>query len=165
MKDITKDFKEWANQYVDIPFMNTDSDKVIIFTVVGKPRAKQRPRLTKSGHAYTPQETINYENWVKQCFLDQCEGQRMLEDELVAELVAIYPIPKSKSKRVKEEMEQDNIRPTSKPDLDNIAKSILDALNGIAYQDDSQIVKLSVEKKYGDEPMVKVKIYERNSID
>ena len=162
MKDLTKEFKEWANQYVDIPFMNTDSDKVIIFTIVGKPRAKQRPRLTKTGHAYTPQETLNYEIWVKESYLKEYPKHHLLEDELVAKLTAYYPIPKSKSKKVQEMMEEDEIRPQTKPDLDNIAKSVLDALNGVAYRDDSQIVELSVYKKYSDRPRVEVVIYERN---
>ena len=46
------------------------------------------------------------------------------------------------------------IRPAKKPDCDNIAKIILDSLNGIAYADDKQIISLSVEKYYGDTPKV-----------
>ena len=57
-------------------------------------------------------------------------------------------------------MLDNKIYPTVKPDTDNIAKSILDALNGIAYKDDKQVVTLSVKKRYDEVPRVSVWIYE-----
>ena len=51
-----------------------------------------------------------------------------------------------------------HIRSTKKPDCDNIAKIILDALNGLAYKDDKDIVSCLIEKWYGDEPRVEVYI-------
>ena len=53
------------------------------------------------------------------------------------------------------------ISPTKKPDLDNIAKAILDSLNGIAYKDDSQIVSLLISKKYSDRPRVEIALKEK----
>ena len=55
-------------------------------------------------------------------------------------------------------MQADLILPTKKPDTDNIAKAILDALNGVAYYDDAQVVELHVVKKYSDEPRAEVMI-------
>lgn len=68
------------------------------------------------------------------------------------------PIPKSTPKKKKAMMLDGKIQPTKKPDLDNIAKIISDALNGIAYNDDKQIVHLKVTKKYNKTPHVKVNI-------
>ena len=65
-----------------------------------------------------------------------------------------FDIPKSISKAKKAEMLLNSIRPTKKPDCDNIAKAVLDSLNGIAYKDDKQVVFLTVEKFYGDTPKV-----------
>ena len=57
-------------------------------------------------------------------------------------------------------MLENEISPTIKPDTDNIAKSILDSLNGIAYKDDKQVIRLIVEKWYADIPSVNVMIKE-----
>ncbi|MDE5977460.1 MAG: RusA family crossover junction endodeoxyribonuclease, partial [Turicibacter sp.] len=111
---------------------------------------------------YTPQPTINYENYVKWCYSDYANqhGWALLENALGAEIKVIVPIPKSDSKKIRALKLSGQIRPTMKPDADNIAKSVLDALNGIAYVDDKQIVKLMVDKWYGEEPCVHVKLIE-----
>ena len=77
-----------------------------------------------------------------------------------AKIIAYYEIPKSTSKKKKQQMLNCEIFPTVKPDTDNIAKSILDSLNGIAYLDDKQIVKLEVEKYYSQAPSTVVMIEE-----
>ena len=132
--------------------------KVII---PGEPKAKARPRMsTKTGRAYTPQDTVNYENWVKLCYQDQ--GKEYLEGELVATINAYYGIPKSTSKKKTTLMLNDEIKPTKKPDLDNIVKAILDSLNGLAYKDDSQVVKVISEKFYSEQPRVELILNERS---
>ncbi|MEX5590971.1 RusA family crossover junction endodeoxyribonuclease, partial [Pseudomonas urmiensis] len=67
-------------------------------------------------------------------------------------------IPSSTSKKNRIGMLNGDIYPTKKPDADNIAKAVTDALNGLAYKDDSQIVILSVYKQYGETPQVGVTI-------
>lgn len=84
----------------------------------------------------------------------------MLDAPLEVHIIAYYEIPKSTSKKKKQEMLEDKIRPTIKPDTDNIAKSILDSLNGIAYKDDKQVVDLRVRKQYAEVPSVSVWISE-----
>ncbi len=126
---------------------------MLTITIPGDPKGKGRPRLGK-GHTYTPKDTVSYENWVKMCFLNQ-EG-KMLEGELKAEIVCYYSIPKGTSKKRAAKMIQGNIKPIKKPDLDNVAKIILDSLNGIAYKDDSQIVELSIKKYYAEQPLVRL---------
>jgi Holliday junction resolvase RusA-like endonuclease len=129
-------------------------------TVPGKPFAKQRPRASRRGSfttVYTPKETIEYENLVKYSYFDQTGGI-MLDGALEADITGTFPIPKSVSKKQMSEMLNGGVYHTKKPDCDNMAKSVLDALNGVAYHDDSQIVKLHVSKQYGEIPSVKINL-------
>lgn len=126
-------------------------------TIPGKPMGKQRPRMTRSGIAYTPKETVSYENLVKYEYTQQ--GGKYFEGNVAVTIVASFEVPKSVSKKKREQMlEPGGIRPTKKPDLDNIAKIICDSLNGIAYHDDSQVVDLTVRKYYAEKPEVYVRI-------
>ena len=129
------------------------------FNIPGKIQAKQRPRFNGK-FAYTPKETIAYENWVRSCYLEKYNNEKILETPLEVHIRAYFEIPKSTSKKKKEQMLENEINPTIKPDTDNIAKSILDSLNGIAYLDDKQVIKLIVEKWYAEIPSVSVEIKE-----
>lgn len=127
--------------------------KIVTVTIPGEPKAKARPRMnTRTGRAYTPGTTIQYENWTKACFINQ--GGTKLEGQVKATIHCYYSIAKSTSKKKREQMVQGIVRPTKKPDLDNVAKSILDSLNKIAYEDDSQVVSLCIDKYYSEEPRV-----------
>lgn len=86
----------------------------------------------------------------------------MLTGQIKADITAYYPIPKSTSKKQHQAMLDGQIRPTKKPDWDNIGKIICDALNGIAYKDDSAIIEATVQKFYSDEPRVEVFLEEMN---
>ncbi|NFO71596.1 RusA family crossover junction endodeoxyribonuclease [Clostridium botulinum] len=122
----------------------------------GKPMGKQRPRFnSKTGNTYTPDKTVNYENWVKLCYQQQCKGEK-LTGKIAASIMAYYPIPKNTSKIKKNYMLLGIERPTKKPDVDNIAKVILDSLNSFAYDDDKQIVTCGISKWYGEDPRVEV---------
>lgn len=136
---------------------------MIQFTVLGEPTGKGRPKFsTFNGHAmaYTPQKTVNYENLVKLSYQQQCGREKPYEKDvpLRTEITAFFPIPKSVSMKRKKMMIEGKIRPTKKPDTDNIVKACLDALNGIAYYDDSQVSELSIGKYYSDNPRVIIKI-------
>lgn len=131
----------------------------IEFIIPGKVQAKQRPRFNGK-FAYTPKQTVEYENWVKSWYLEEYRGQEPLKNALKVKIIAYYDIPQSVSKKKKEQMLENKILPTKKPDTDNIAKSILDSLNGIAYLDDKQVVKLEVEKYYSQVSSVSVMIEE-----
>lgn len=128
---------------------------MIKFTIPGEPKAKQRHRTTKNGFNYTPKETVEYENWVKQCYFIE-HRQTMLEGQIKAEIKAYFGIPKSYTKKRKRAIAEGKVRPTKRPDTDNIAKAVLDSLNGIAYKDDSAIVSLQVEKYFDEKPRVEV---------
>lgn len=134
----------------------------VIFTVPGPPKGKGRPRFRSVGNfvkTYTPEETANYENLVKLMYDRYCEN-KMLEGAIRAELIGYFPIPSSTSKKRAKMMEEGKIRYTKKIDCDNLAKIVLDALNNIAYKDDSQVCELVVVKKYGTEPKVTVRLTE-----
>lgn len=126
--------------------------------IPGKFRGKGRPRFARVGNyvrTYTPQETANYENWVRMCWHEQTDSFKFDDGlPLCAKLVIYYPIPKSTSKKNRELMLRHLVRPTKKPDADNVAKSVLDSLNSIAFKDDSQVTTLIVHKLYGEEECV-----------
>lgn len=123
---------------------------VIAFEIPGPIRGKARPRVTRAGITYTPKETAQYENLVKLCFREAAAACAvdLFERPVRAQMEVYYEIPKSTSKGRQGAMLLDRIYPTKKPDADNIAKIVLDSLNGIAYKDDSQVVELTVNKFY-----------------
>ena len=140
---------------------------IIEFTVPGSPQGKARARTffnKKVGHmsSITPEKTVLYENLVKTRCLESIEKQMIpfqtLEGPLAVHIRAYYEPPKSTSKRNYEKMIAGLIFPTKKPDIDNIAKVVLDALNGIAYKDDTQVVDLNMKKRYAKEAYVQVQI-------
>ena len=125
------------------------------FDVKGKPQGKGRPRVnTFTKRAYTPKKTQDYEELVRWSYKNSYRDFKPLEGELEAHIIAVFEVPKSYSKKKREELK--GAMYTHKPDVDNISKIILDSLNGVAYKDDSQIVKLTVEKMYGEEEKVLV---------
>ena len=132
------------------------------FKIPGKVQAKQRPRFSKSGIVYTPKETRVYEDFVRLCYSDYANQYQWepYDGQLRAEIEVFIQVPKSDSKLNKQAKIIGEIRPTIKPDCDNLAKSILDSLNGWAYQDDKQIIELEVKKFYSEESGVRVKLME-----
>ena len=132
---------------------------IISFTVPGEPKAKARPRMTTTGIAYTPKKTVEYENWVRECYFIEQKGKK-LEGQIKAEIAAYFTIPKSTSKKKRKKMTNYLIRPTKKPDTDNIAKIVLDSLNKIAFDDDKQVIDLRVLKFYSENPRVEVTLDE-----
>lgn len=135
------------------------------FTVPGQPKGKARARTVRRGggksFSYTPEGTVLYENLIKTCYL-QDAGHVLFNDgqPLAVSITAFYEVPKSYSKKKKQEMLDGQLYPTKKPDIDNIAKCVLDALNKLAYRDDTQVVRLHTEKHYAEIPRVEVEIRE-----
>ena len=130
------------------------------FTVLGEPKGKGRPRfIPKTGRAITPKDTVNYESLVKLEYGIQCKGIKFPDDaQLDMRILAFYGIPKSMTKKNRELVNKRLLRPTKKPDMDNVVKIIADSLNGIAYRDDTQIVDCQVRKFYSDQPRVEITI-------
>lgn len=133
---------------------------VTCFLVPGRPQGKARPRVNTYTHrAYTPKNTKDYENTVRHSYINAVPAtNRKHEGALRVEIDAVFPIPKSWNKEKKRQAVAGEITPETKPDTDNIAKAILDALNGLAYHDDSQVTDLTVRKRYGEIGHVAVRI-------
>lgn len=136
------------------------------FEIPGEPTGKGRPRFSggKSGrvHTYTPEKTAKYEQLVRRCWRES-GGESYGDRQVRVSICAYFPIPKSYPKKRVEAICMFGEQPVKKPDCDNIIKVILDALNGLAYDDDRQVVAVCCIKRYavrGREPGVVVEISE-----
>lgn len=128
------------------------------FTVLGEPYGKGRPRFnTKTGHAITPEKTVSRENLIAVEYRRQCGDFRFADDaQLDMRILAFYSVAKSDSKAKRERKLCGTIRPTKKPDMDNVVKLVADALNLVAYKDDTQIVDCQCRKFYSETPRTEI---------
>lgn len=136
--------------------------KTICFTVPGKPQGKARARTfykpkTQGMSSVTPEKTVLYENFISTCYLQIAGEERFADTAYIRiRIQAFYGIPKSSSKVKREAMLKGELLPAKKPDIDNIAKAVLDALNSVAYRDDTQVVELQLRKQYSEKPRVEI---------
>lgn len=134
----------------------------ITFSVDINPTPKGRPKFARRGNfvrAYTPKKTADYETEIK------TQAQALMNREPLETPLAVYlyfrlPVPKSHSKKRTAACLSGSERPIKKPDLDNLAKAATDALNGVIYVDDSQIVSLHITKVYNSNPGIDLMIRE-----
>lgn len=134
----------------------------ITFSVDINPIPKGRPKFARRGNfvrAYTPKKTSDYETKIK------TQAQAVMTREPLETPVAVYlyirlPIPKSYTRKRSEACLNGSERPIKKPDIDNLAKSVLDGLNGVVWHDDSQIVSLHLTKVYARNPGIDMLIRE-----
>lgn len=136
------------------------------FMVLGEPQGKGRPRFVSRynpvtqksfGQAHTPDKTIVYENLIRTEYSIQTKNFRYPDDAMLdMRILAYYSIPKSASKKKRVMMSEGMMRPTKKPDMDNVMKVVADSLNQVAYKDDTQIVDAQCRKFYSEEPRIEV---------
>jgi len=131
--------------------------RIVQFTVAGKPLAKGRVRFTKTGHAFTPDRTVNFEGKLALAAQAAMNGRPPVEGPVAVTLEVLLPIAKSWSREKRLLAAGGGLRPTGRPDLDNFAK-MLDALNMVVWGDDSQIVELVVFKRYSDAPQLAITV-------
>lgn len=127
----------------------------MIFQVIGKPRGKARPRFDgRHKRTFTPASTADYERLVRQAYISS--GGYLLSETAPIKILIVAQFKKAVSSKKE--------APTMKPDNDNIEKAVCDALNGIAYKDDSQIVHSEVMKVWARDgvPKIIVKIEVEN---
>ena len=127
------------------------------FSVNEAPQGKARPRIIRRGgkvQAYTPEKTRVYERTIAAAYRVKYNFQ--FQDAVAVLVHAYYGIPKSASSEKELRMISGEERPLKKPDADNILKAVLDALNGVAYRDDSQVVEATVKKYYSKIPHIDV---------
>ena len=138
---------------------------IVKLTIPYAPVPKARPRVTKTGHTYTPEKTKQYERIVQYIFNSKYGymKQPLTEKAVSATLLFYMPIPKSFSKKKIDELKENKMLCPKKPDIDNLAKAVLDALNGRAYKDDNQIVELFARKEYSEQPRTEIFISFKDS--
>lgn len=134
------------------------------FIVEGKPQGKARARTFYNKNigrmqSITPEQTKDYESLIRWSY-KAAGGQYLNDSNVEISIAACYEIPKSYSKAKRQAALSGELRPTTKPDVDNIIKVVLDALNGVAYYDDKQVVYVSCEKHYSDHGHLKIYIKE-----
>lgn len=132
------------------------------FIVNSKPQGKARARTVRNKytgkvHSYTPEDTSGYEDLIRWSY-KEAGGEYYGKQLISVDIKAYYPVLKSFSKKKVKACIAGEIRPTTKPDLDNITKTILDALNGVAWYDDNQVVCLSINKYYADRGYLEINI-------
>jgi len=132
---------------------------VIQFFIPGDPVPKGRPRMTRSGHTYTPEKTRTYESKIALFGSQAMSGKPLLEGPLRVEMMVVLPIPERWNKKKKEEALACRLLPTGRKDLDNFIKC-LDGLNGIVWVDDGQICSIMAKKAYGEMPGMYLEIAE-----
>lgn len=129
------------------------------FSIAGTPVAKGRPRISARGgfaRAYTPAKTRSAEAVFAAAARGAMRDLDPYPGAVELELHFRLPIPKSWSKRDRELAALGRIRPTGKPDWDNFGKLASDAMNGIVYADDAQVVGVRVTKYYDLAPRIDV---------
>lgn len=130
------------------------------FYVYGKPQGKGRPRFSNQGgyaRAYTPKATSDYEKLIRKAFHEARDKMDYDKTKPISIYIrASFTPPKSISKAKKENLLVLAKPYDKKPDADNIAKVVLDALNGTAYDDDKQITTVCVEKRYSNFDRLKI---------
>ena len=134
-----------------------------MFTVYGEPVGKGRPRFARRGNfvsTYSPQKTKTYEDEIRLMAKAAMGASEALETPITVAIYIRVGIPKSFSKQKRKDALANIERPTKKPDIDNIAKCFLDAMNGIVYLDDKQVVSLHITKVYAETPAVEVMVKE-----
>lgn len=133
---------------------------MIEFTIFGEPVAQGRPRFSSHGgftRAYDPKKSKDFKNYVK-LVASEFAPKNLLEGPLLLEVKVYKPSLKSFSKKKVAAAELGELRPITKPDVDNYVKGIKDGLNQVIWKDDSQIVSLLVQKFYSQKPRVEIKI-------
>lgn len=135
-----------------------ETNKLIAYTVVELEKlTKERPRTSfYTRSIYTPTSTKKREKIIAQEFIAQNRGWVCDKSPIKILLEIELKIPESATKTKKQKMLNDEIKATVKPDIDNVQKLVQDALNGVAYIDDKQIINLNVNKKYGEKNKLKI---------
>ena len=133
---------------------------MISLTIPGPPVGKQRARVCKTGHAFTPAKTVNYETLIKELFAAANRNHIPWRGPVLMRVTAYFQIPKSVSKKRRLEMEAERVWYPHRIDGDNLWKIIADALNNLCFVDDGQVVDGHVHKYYSPRPRVEIELEE-----
>lgn len=137
---------------------------MISIIIPGEPVPQARPRAARIGNSvrfYNTFAVEAYKETVQQCAILAMRGKPPLTGAVALEIKIFRSIPKSWSAAKKAAALRGEIKPTQKPDLSNYIKLLEDALNGIVWKDDSQIVLYKdCSKNFGATPQVEIHVKE-----
>lgn len=131
----------------------------IAFTVPGEPQGKGRPRVGRM-RMFTPAKTAAYEGLIALAAKQSMGPLPLMLGAVHVEVEAVCSVPRSWSKRKQAEALAGAVRPTGKPDADNVLKAVCDGMNGVVFKDDSQAVSVLLRKRYGPTPGLSVRVAE-----
>lgn len=148
-----------APSQADAPFHAPADAEIepVTISLLGDPQGKGRARAFLRGKHighYTPEKTRSYESMIRGAAMDALGSRLAFDRPVEFTLRAIFPVPMSWSEKKRQQAILGVIKPGKKPDLDNIAKAWNDALNGVVYRDDSLIVRMTLDKRYGPQALV-----------
>jgi Holliday junction resolvase RusA-like endonuclease len=157
---VRQDKLESISQRLDLQEVSQTAAPITI-ALRGQPQGKGRARAFvrggRVGH-YTPEKTCSYEGLIRAAAMDELAGRLPFDEPVEFVLRAVFPVPASWSKRKQQMAMTGEIKPGKKPDLDNLGKVWSDALNGVAYREDALICRMTLEKRYGPQPLVVVTV-------
>jgi len=131
---------------------------MIVIELAGTPLGKGRPRFMRAtGTAYTPVKTRNFETNLKLAAQDAMAGRPPIEGAVSVRVEAFFPVPMSWSRKKRAAAMLNVMRPTTRPDWENIAK-MLDAFNSVVWRDDAQVVEGTITKHYSDRPRLRIEV-------
>jgi Holliday junction resolvase RusA-like endonuclease len=142
---------------------NLEMTFMLTYLVEGNPVGKGRPKFARRGNfvsTYTPTKTRDYEDLIKDAARKAMGSTELLETPVTVAIYITVAIPSSYSKKRTEACLSGSERPIKKPDIDNVAKCFLDAMNEVVYKDDTQVLTLHITKVYGTVGMVEVMVKE-----
>ena len=134
---------------------------MIIFTIPGTPVGKGRPRFARRGNlvtTFTPEKTASYENLVKVKAEEAMVGRELISGAVAVTILLFITPPASWSNKKMLQALNHEIMPTTKPDVDNIIKGIFDAMNEIVWNDDKQVVDVTIRKRYANTARATVEV-------
>ena len=127
------------------------------WSVFGKPIPKGRPRMTRAGRSYTPPKTKRAERHIRTVSALHAPS-RPLEGRLSVELEFVFEAAKSWTKKKRAAANSGALPHTIRPDLDNLIKLALDSLNGLVWQDDTQVAEIKASKHYGPQALTRFRV-------
>lgn len=128
------------------------------FTIPGDPVAKGRPRFTRFGKPYPADKTVRFENLVTLAYREACPDRIPFDGAVTLSVDAYFSVPKSWPNKKRLAALDNILRKTTKPDLDNVVKSVSDGLNKVAWVDDAQVCELHSWKGFSENPRTEVEI-------
>lgn len=129
------------------------------FTYYGSVRGQGRPRTRLMGRTaviYKADVDREYEWMIQWAYQAKYGNEEPIQGAFGIQIKAVLEPPKSASKKRQAQMLQGYINPTTKPDTDNVVKAVLDALNGIAFEDDKNCISINAMKVYGTDERIEV---------